>query len=380
MLHRTAKPNRRRVLVCLLVLGLLLGLCACGREKEAGSRDSVSIWYRTGDPLAEELTALVHGYNRRLSPELLPVTLRVFPDEESLAAAFETARPDLLLCDHTRAMDLSARGLLRDMKGPLAGRVPAYPASLGEGFDGLGRSFFPLGIQVDLLYYRSDALPEGARDHWESLMGWAAAYGREQRLPAFTAESFGDLFYLGLFARGEEFHALRERALRGDAYRDFYNLVAESAYQGGLAVSRYAAADLVQSGYLPCALVRSGSLRGASFQGFALSPAPETGETCPGECCGLAAMAREGRSTRSAAAFLQWLLEEGRMNALALDSGLVPPVAASPSRGGPLAELLTELSRTAVFHLPEGDGDYAKNRDAFEAAFRRDMGQFRNAD
>ena len=146
----------RKTAAAVLLLCLCLPLMACAAEKN--SRDAVSLWYVEGEAVAPALAALIGEYNAGLDGELLPLSLRAFPDEESLAAAFDTARPDLLLCAHPRAMALYDRGLTRDTAPALAGNPPAFAAWLTERFSAVGRSFFPIGTEVQLLYARSGSL------------------------------------------------------------------------------------------------------------------------------------------------------------------------------------------------------------------------------
>lgn len=363
----------RKIAAAVLLLCLCLPLMACAAEKN--SRDAVSLWYVEGEAAAPALAALIGEYNAGLDGELLPLSLRAFPDEESLAAAFDTARPDLLLCAHPRAMALYDRGLTRDTAPALAGNPPAFAAWLTERFSAVGRSFFPIGTEVQLLYARSGSLGREAPEDLEALLSRAGAYGLENRAPFLTADSFAALFYQSLLSQGSEFHGLESLDIRDENYKRSYNLIAAAAYNEGLEALNYPGAALVQGGYLPCALTPSSALAGAETKGFEILPLPVSGRRL-GETLGLAVTAPEGRGLRSAAAFLGWLMESGRASKLAYDSGLVPAAGERAEGDSPLAAVLAALWDAGALHLPDPDCDYYVNRVAFEASFRAALKRF----
>ncbi|MBR1456329.1 MAG: hypothetical protein IJ594_04105, partial [Oscillospiraceae bacterium] len=75
---------RKYKLPYLAALVLALLLAACGRADTRESRESVTLWYVEGDPAAAALDALARQYDETAEKELLRVTLRALPDEESL--------------------------------------------------------------------------------------------------------------------------------------------------------------------------------------------------------------------------------------------------------------------------------------------------------
>ena len=358
----------RRSLICLLA-ALCLLLCACGAPR--AKADSISLWYAEDDPAAAALCALAADYNRTADKELLRISLRALPDGESLAAAAGAGSlPELLLCSHDLALTLQEQGLLRDMRAALGDAAPAYPADLAPHDEGLGRSVFPLGAAVQLLCRRED---EPAPADLEALFRRAADYGRETGLPYCTADAFAPLFYQLLLLRDTEFQALRERDLRSPAYPEVYNLLAGAAYDHGLCVSDAAGARLVQSGQLPCALVDAPRLPGLALSGCVLTPLPGIGEGGPylADLRCLAVTAREGRAGRSLGAFLAWLLEDARLQDLALQSGLVPVHSGAPvAEDSPLNALLCGMGTRYRLFLADDSRSYLENRAAFEADFR----------
>lgn len=365
--------NRKRILALVLALALCLALCACGAEDEA-KLETISIWYIEGEPGGAALVSLVQEYNESSEAAVL-VSLRSFADEESLAAAFDLARPELLLCSHAKALDLFGRELCRNI-GANLGEAPQYPEYLLERFAGVGSSFFPLGSQVSLLYARQGSLDENSLSHMEALLEQCADFGRQERLPFFTADSFAALFFDCLLSLDTQFHAQRDLELFDENYRRVYNLIAQAGYEGGLISSEYQGADLVRSGYIKCAAVDSTSLAGLSESGYVIAPLPqlEEGSARLADSFGLAVTARQERSLGSIVSFMRWILEPERLNSLALSAGLVPALSgASDDSGSALSEALMQVYEGAELYLPDYNSDYLKNRESFEDEFRRTL-------
>ncbi len=367
--------NRYRLSALLIAVAAACALlCGCGDNgSQKPVRDAVSVWYIEGDPLSDTLQEQAQEYNDNVEDELLTVAFRAFENEEQLSAAFEDARCDLLLCSHSKALDLYDRGLLRDVGAALSQGAPDYPSYLSERFSGVGRGFFPLGSSVQLLYFAEDKTGLSSLSDPEELFTAACQYGREQGLPFFTADSYADLFYELLLSLDSEFHANRSTDLRDVNYTYVYNLMADAAYEGGLVSLSYDGAELVQSGYLPCAAVASQSLAGAKLDGYDIAPLPRFRDSrvCLADTEGLAVTAREGRSIKSIAAFLSWVFEDGRLGALALDSALVPAAApADIAVDDALEKTLMDIYLNYELHLPDYGCDYLQNRAGFETNFR----------
>ena len=357
-----------KILAALLALLLCLPLCACGQEPP--ERDSVSLWLLAEDPLLPQLESLTAEYNTQREEGLLAVSLRAFPDETALAAAFDTARPDLLLCSRNRAAALAEQELLRSFRG---GEAPAdpYPAEAHEDFSPVGSAWFPLGARVPLLLAREDAWAAPPAD-WNALLTMAADYGAREGLPFFTADSFAALFRQALAEQGAAFTADLDREKETPAFVTVYNALAEAAYQGGLLIADSAAVDLVRSGALPCALADTAPA--GPCEGCAWLCLPGADGTRCGQTEGLALTVREGRDLQDAAAFLAWLTEPERLCVLALDSGLVPALDDGRQAADQREALLLSILRQEQLREPETT--YEENRAAFEAAFRRAMRQF----
>ena len=369
------KRNIQTGLSVLLLAALCLTLAGCGKAKEGSQplRDVVSIWYVEGEALAPEITRLAEEYNASLQESsLLPVAIRSFPDEETMAAAFYAVQPDLLLCSHERAFSLYEAGALQDATSTIGAAAPVYSSTLSTYSACIGSRYYPIGFDVLLLYARSEAETGSADTDLEALFKLAAQYGRERGLPFMAADSLSSLLYDMLLSLGTELHGVRRLDISNSSYVYAYNLMAGAAYTGGLAAPEYPAAALVQSGYLPCAVAASSSLVEADTEGFDISPLPRLdNKVYLAQASGLAVTAREGRSLRSAAGFLSWLFEATRLNQTALRSGLVPAAGLGAVKAlNELEAALTEVARSGEPHLPVPDGDFCKNRESLEETLR----------
>lgn len=359
----------KRCVCALLAAALCLCLCACGEGEPPKPEDALNIWYTDGDAPAYQLAALAGDYAAAAGSR--PVSMRRFEDEESLAAALDSARPDLLLCSLQKAAELYDRGLLKDISAAMPAS-PEYAEDIASRCAGIGRSIFPLGCEVQLLYTTPGLFEAGAPDTMAELLTLAANYGRDTGLPFFTADSFGDLIYQAMLASGEELHGERDRDINNEAYISAYNALAEAAFHGGLALTKYSARELVDSGYLPCAAARSSSLVGLSADA-AITPLPIDGEDGSrlANCLCIAVTAPEGRSVSRIVHYLGWLTDSARLSALALDSGLVPAVKnASPVGESALTGALMKLYDSCPLHLPDGGADYLTNRAEYENELR----------
>lgn len=364
-----------RAVTAILLAALCLLLCACSAES-GGKPERVTLWCLEDDPLCLALEELVQEYNRNPG-KWQQVSLRVFPDEESLAAAFDTARPDLLLCSHDRAWTLEQQELFRDLSGEMGAGAPDYPEELCAVPEDVGRGYFPLGVRVTLLCVREE-LDEDWAD-LQALCDAASAYARETGSPFFTADSFGDLMYQELLRQGVEFHGDPIRDGRETAYIEAYNALAGAAFDRGLTLTEQGAAPLAAAGELPCAAAASTQMRAVPEEGFVLRALPGVVEGAPllATSSGLAVTAREGRDLGSAAAFVRWLFSDSRAARAALDAGLIPAVSdgeTAPETA--LQELLLELGAEHPLHLLPPKGDYEGNRAAFEESFRAVLRRF----
>lgn len=364
----------KKYIAALIAAALCLSLCACARKETPRPEDALSVWYVAGEAAAEQLSALAGAYASENRDE--SILVRGFEDEASLAAALESARPDLLLCSLQRAAALYDRGLLRDISPALGDAAPKYTADISRRCDGIGKGIFPIGAEVQLLYSAPGCFDGSPPNTMTGLMELAADYGQKNGLPFFTADSFSDLIYDAMLARGEELHGVREKDINNETYRDVYNLFASAAYEGGIAITEHGARELVDSGYLPCAAARSSSLVGLNADSaISLLPTDGSGSSRLAECVCIAVTAPEGRPNGRIVRFVSWLTQQERLSALAFDSGLVPAVeGANPAGQSSLVSALMELYSSAELHMPDYSRDYLNNRQSLEAELRRWLG------
>lgn len=324
------------------------------------ARGNLTLWYAETDCPREVMEALLTDYQnqtRRL------VTAAAFPDEQALAAAFETGRPDLLFCSHVRAWDLDEREGLTALQN-----MPPLPASLDGVSPQLGVCFFPLGARLPLLVSGGGAAPETL----EALFRRAAESGT----PCLGADSWADVLYQGMFSLGRELHGSLKADQRDEAYRKLYNALAQAAYSGGIARVQ-AVPEHVRQGLLEAVIVSSSALAGLEDEaGLAVSPLPppEGGrQAYSAELMGFAVLADE-KTRDEARAFLEWLSTGDNALFPALQAGLVPMAAPAEAAGeSAFARLLLSLSRGASLRYPDPGCDFCQNREALEARLRQSL-------
>ena len=341
----------KRLLCLLLACAALLALCGCARAREEAG--TVTLWCASDDPLLPALREEAAAYNQSRKSGAPSVALREFDDDARLAAALNTALPDLLLCSHTLAFPLDERGLLTD-----AGSEAAYPEALAARCAGIGRRVFPIGSRVQLLVTRGADAPADLF----TLCGRAAASAAEAKRPVLAADSYADLICQAVLGGGE-FHADRTRDCFNADFRAAWNALAEAAFSGGLYTG-----DALPAGSLPAQYVYSDRLRAGVPEGCTLSLPPLGGKPRLADLRCLAVTAREGRQARGAGAFISWLFSGSRPAGLALQSGLIPALPGGEDTDALRALLLR--AREETLWLPDGGSDYCRNRSDFEAAFR----------
>ena len=272
----------------------------------------------------------------------MPVKLTGFKDENALADAFETDTPDILLCAHYRAFDMHARGKLTDISAALSGRAPDYPKGTASRSAAIGKSFFPLGADVQALLINEALCDAPGFETLEALCAAAREYTEEMGEPFFTADSFAALFFTTLLREGEEFTAQDAPGARSENYIKLYNLLAEAAYDG-----------------------------------FGVYPVPplsaESGGGMLGEAVGPAVTAGGSRSKSDIAAFVTWLFSGGRDIKLALQCSLVPAQNGTVSTRDARWSALMKLGAGEIIVMPVQESEFIENRAAFEAEFRRSM-------
>ena len=364
-------------LCALLLTGAMLSGCSEMPDKEEKST-VISIWYVQGDLMSEALAAQAELFNQTARD--ISVELKVYAGESELASALDSARPDMILCGHERAFSLYEQQRLRDISAVFS-HAPAFRQSFLTGSGCVGSSFFPLGAETELLAvngpaFESSGVSGGGREIFATLEGIcsaASACGQTDGRIFFTADSFSALFAGYLTKAGGSFRGVRAEDIKDETFVRTYNLLAEAAYNRGLAGYDSPALPLVESGEVVCALVPSTALRSASGGEIEIypMPSPEGGEElCLAEAVGLAVTSPFAENEAAIARFLTWLYQPERAVPLALSGGLIPAVEGSlPQNTSPLAELLYTLASSGLY-LPGLDSGYANHGAEFEQSFR----------
>lgn len=359
-------------IACFLLCACLL-LSGCGEEIQTPEEETVSIWLVEGELLSAELAALAEQFNNASFP--VKAELRAFANEEELGAALDSARPDLIFCGHERAVALHEQGRLRDVSSGFT-HAPAYSESFLALSDCVGSAFFPIGAETELLAVNgpafdqsaASALGRGSITSIEGLCAAASACGQQGQV-FFTADSFTSLFTLALGPVGSGFSGVREQDILSEDYKRFYNLLAEAAYEGGLAACDSPALSLAENGDVVCALVSSIELTGELSGELELHPLSGLAG-CFARAVGLAVTSPFSGREQAIAKLLSWLLQPQRAVELALSHGLIPAVTGwEPEEAGVLDTALLSLS-SAELYFPPLDSGYFRTDGEFEHRFR----------
>ncbi len=363
----------RNLLAVLAALAIVGGIYAFAVSRPDDARGAITVWYVEGGTMSDNFVSLAAGYNKSISRASLPVRCVAFADEEAMAAAFDEGAPDLVLCSHYRAFDMHARGRLADVSAALGGGAPDYPKALSSRSASIGASYFPVGSEVQVLLVNT-ALTAG-RDltTLEALSASAAEYSAAEGRPFYAVADYAALFFTEFLREGEEFGA-DDAARAAKVYKHIYNLLAENAYAGALALPDGGEAAAVSAGELGCAVVGTTELPKKPSRGVEILPVPpltaESGEGALGKTWGLAVVAGGSRSTGDIASFLTWLFSSNRDTRLALQAQLVPAQGGSLITRDALWSALTALDMGKVVALPSADSEFAANRADFERRTR----------
>ena len=346
----------------LLILILCLLLCGCS-EAEPETRDSVSLWYVEGQEL-RGLERLVIEYNSQRPSGTLPVSLRSFPHEQGLAAAFEQLRPDLLLCSEHKAEQLYSVDQLRS----LSAQMPAYSEGIKAAFEYEGESYFPIGTALQVLVESEELFQKSELQNLELFCKAAEKYSKDRGEAAFTADDFSALFCHALMTMNTEFHADISVDKNSERFRYLYNMLTETIMEGALISAPHSSADIMASRALPYAFANSQSLVGLDAVNVYAPPAFQGSLDYPATCLGLAVTAAKGRDMESVASFLSYVNRNSA--ALALKNGLAPAVLSDTAGENSLENCLLEIGAYYNPRFPAQNSDYERNRLSFDAVFR----------
>ena len=371
--------NRIRIqsrILTALLLALAFLLCACTSLQENAPDTPaapLSLWALRDDPMTETLYALTVLYNAE-DPEA-PVSVRIYDDEQSLANAMDSARPDLLLCGQDHALALYGQGRLKrisDEDAPL----PQFTETFLALSDCVGVSYFPLGADVQLLAVNPSVPTQtdaAVLSNMDRLCRAASDKGKQEGQAFFSADSFAGLFAACMAQTNEVFLARRQEDIRSEAYRRLYNLLADAAYTGGLTYDSADPVGDVASGTLSCALSRSSALVGADPSLFFYPmPVMQGGsKLCLAEIYGLAVTSPFDRNLPYVGDFLRGLFAQETSLTSVLDAGFLPACDAPwPEGGGSFIGALRATADYYRFLSPDAAEGYRLRGRDFEADFR----------
>lgn len=364
------------------LLGVILAFLIAGgviyflSTRPDESRGTVSIWYVGQSGLSAGLEELCGEYNGSHPRTTLPVSLRAFESEDELAAECEKALPDLILCSHTRAFGLGARSMLTELDAELE-RAVDYPMAFSSRNAAIGRSFFPVGCDIQVLLINSAFGADYGFESFAELAEAAQEYTAANKQPFFAVDDYAALFFTQLLREGEEFTGSVRRGAESENYKALYNLLAECAYTGALSTGKAGAKDVCE-GRLPCALTYTSALHGLDCRDVTLRAMPPLSDENDagsrlGTAYGLAVTAGGSRSAGDIAAFLDWLFSGGRDTKLALGAALVPAQTGRVVTRSALWEALLSFDDGSITALPGSDAEFSAKRAEFDTELRGKM-------
>ena len=335
-----------------------------------GRQEQLSLWYAEEPVPSSAMEELAVRYSSQHGGEDCRLVLRSFSSEAELATAFESERPDLLLCSYTRAASLGSRGLLDSVELADSDYLPA----IEEALPFAGRSFFPLGSQSPILVYNTAMLEEAGIspefDSFEDFMEKAGEYKNKKHLPFFSAESLLPLLSsccgsLGYRIVGE----LKKDGLSED-FSAIYNSLALAALDGSFLPPGEDRLDLASAGLLPLVVLdapRTGSLpEGLSY---APLPLPQGGrQVYVPDILGFAVTGANSYALPQARDFALWLRDSFSQKDI-LAMGLIPATSLSETEASSELEgILVESWQEAEALLYPPLSDFTENRRDMEEA------------
>ena len=355
----------RRGLILLLALGACAGMFFYSWTKPQSKAETLTLWYAETDC---EPTAMENLIARCRKETGIQIAATAFPDEDSLAAAFDgltgstLERPDLLFCSHIRAAGLEGAGELAEI-----GQALSIPEALSQIHPAIGRTFFPLGSRLPVLLVNASLT--GAE--FDSLDALLTAAGEK---PFLGCDCWAEFLYSELAAQGIRLTGLPKQDLRDAQAAELYNRLALAVLQGGF-TARENAAEYVRQGLLPCAVVMSAELAGLSGEALDVRPLPlPTGAQAqyPAELMGFVLLS--GAHADTAEKVFQWLWS-GRGAENATEAGLLPFVQSGTAarEGGDLGSRLNALNGELAIVLLDADEPFSQNRDGLEQWLRQTL-------
>jgi len=343
-----------RILILAVAAALCVGMVYFSRGEAPKSGGSLTLWYVEDDCAPAVMRSLLERCRKETG---ILVEETAFADEKALGEAFDNGKPDLLFCNHFRAASLAQRGKLSPLSAPRA-----FSESLKTAGEEIGSSFFPIGGRLPVLLTNTTLNSES----YETLEALLTAAGTQ---PFVLADDLSDLLFAAALSEGHWIKGEPEADKADYVFVSLYNMLAESAFLGGLRPME-AAADYVRQGMIPCAITRSTALAGADEPDLRVSlpPLPEGGTRLyPAELMGFALM--EGIYMPSAESFVEWLYSGTEDSAAALSAGLVPIHTGAPGENG-IEKSLAAFAQSGLVCFLAPDTEFYLNRADWEPRLR----------
>lgn len=364
-------------MLCTLMTG-------CGMKNEQHAEYTVSVWYIDGEAAADALSDYIEQYNDT-NEDGISVALRGFKDETALTAAFDSIRPDLLLCSSVYADDLAALGALRKEALPLPeggqsdeNAAPGYtPLALSVTGE-LDGSFFPIGLSVPVLAVRcSESGNAFDPNTLASFDAVCAAAGDSMRENCISAVSYADVIASVMIQSGAALTGERSEDILNDSYVQVYNILAATAYSGALKTESGDISETLSESIFSFIPLENVAALPDDWQAHTFPAAAGCAQASIGSLYGLALMTDADRDVTPALHFLSRLISDGGLEAIAHAACLVP-AAENAQFGDSAAEKLLErlYNDGRICVLPYSSPFYS-NRDEFETGFREALSKLK---
>lgn len=391
------------VLLCIsLMLCLFVG---CGNEPEVTptenptvkSASTISVWYvDNGNRIWENLSDIIKLYNNGDGAfNKINVITKTFPSEAELLSklAITGTKPNIIICSSDFSSYIAASDYnvctsryfssanLSDIiteyldSGKLDGTLISIPIAVSANII-ISNNYLTqsMGVQNQTTFSTIENICSTAYDYAEK-------YGQ----PFFSSHSFSQLFRILLAQKDVQFHAYKDLDIQNEKYVEIYNLLAESAFDGGITSFSDNEVTLVSQGKLAAALVDSADV----IQNIdSIDDDSVTFYACPSTNAGkniyqmniTSLMMLDGKQAANdaSAEFVKWLLTKsydltdgtGHLPTSAKNSAAIFNSAPSEGVYGDIISVIKLHIQGNKKNIPATDSDYYKNSQFFESNFR----------
>lgn len=313
----------KSAVIVLLIMSLCLSGCT-GTSTKAQEKESVELWFVADEISRKEADALTKQYNDDITLSLVR-----FASRQEMFRAMEDSMPELLICD-----ELQAESLAKEKK-ELGWDVPVMVCDTKQ-------------LQAAGFEMKFDSL--------EEFFSLADAYASKTEKPFFALDEAALLIGSAMSSIDKSFHADINADRSDEDFCRVYNMLAEAAFYGSM-YAQGGAADALNNGEVPCAVLRLSQLPEVIPDGWRIETIPplEGGKTTvPGvRYC----LVLTGNAGQSAADFMSGFVSAG--------AGL----QSFEDKSEPYGSFREKLIESGALLELSREGELMKNRDSFDAAF-----------